>query len=300
MFDVLRHKLNRRQFLSAGLAIAGGVAISPHPAFSATGQGRKELIRWALLSDTHTPANPDNRYHSFRPYRNLQEVVGQIAPNLPDGLLITGDVARSTGRKGSYENVKRLLAPVARSRPIHLAVGNHDNRSNFLRAFEGFTGDVEHVEGRHVVIANTGPVRMILLDSLMFVNLWPGQLGNAQRQWLETYLRTCDDRPTLLFVHHTLNGGNTDMLDADRLLEIIGPAAKVKAVIYGHSHALDFATYKGIHLINLPAIGYSFHDSQPLGWLDARLTARGGEFTVRAIGGNRELDGYTRQVEWRS
>jgi len=103
-----------------------------------------------------------------------------------------------------------------------------------------------------------------------------------------------------LFVHHTLGGGSTDMLDADRFLEIIGPAAKVKAVIYGHSHALDFATHKGIHLINLPAIGYAFHDSQPVGWVDARLTARGGEFTVHAIGGNRKLDGYTRQVEWRS
>jgi hypothetical protein len=141
---------------------------------------------------------------------------------------------------------------------------------------------------------------MVLLDSLMFVNLWPGQLGKMQRLWLDAYLRTCDDRPTLLFVHHTLNRGSTDMLDADRFLEIIGPAAKVKAVIYGHSHALSFTTYKGIHLINLPAIGYNFHDSQPVGWVDARLTARGGEFTVRAIGGNRKLDGYTRQVEWRT
>jgi hypothetical protein len=111
---------------------------------------------------------------------------------------------------------------------------------------------------------------------------------------------SCAILKSLLFVHHTLGGGSTDMLDADRFLEIIAPAAKVKAVIYGHSHALGFATYKGIHLINLPAIGYTFHDSQPIGWVDARLTARGGEFTVRAIAGNRKLDGYTRQVEWRS
>jgi len=300
MFDVLRHKLNRRQFLSAGLAIAGGVAISPRPVFSASSENRKELIRWALLSDTHTPANPDTRSRGFHPYRNLQEAVGQIAPNLPDGLLITGDVARLTGQAGSYENAKELLAPIAQSRPIHLAVGNHDHRGNFLRAFEGFTGDVEHVEGKHVVIANTGPVRMVLLDSLMLVNLWPGQLGRMQRLWLDTYLRSCDDRPTLLFVHHTLGGGSTDMLDADRFLEIIAPAAKVKAVIYGHSHALGFATYKGIHLINLPAIGYTFHDSQPLGWVDTRLTARGGEFTVRAIAGNRKLDGHTQKLAWRS
>jgi hypothetical protein len=300
MFDVLRHKLSRRQFLSAGLAIAGGVAISPRRVFSAGSEDRKEVIRWALLSDTHTPPNPDNRYRSFHPYRNLQEVVGQIAPNLPDGLIVTGDVARLTGQMGSYENAKKLLAPIAQSRPVHLAVGNHDNRSNFLQAFKGFTGDVEHVEGKHVVIANTGPVRMVLLDSLMFVNLFPGQLGKMQRLWLDTYLRTCDDRPTLLFVHHTLNGGSTDMLDSNQFLEIIGPAAKVKAVIYGHSHALGFATYKGIHLINLPAIGYTFHDSQPIGWVDARLTARGGEFTVHAIGGNRKLNGYTQRLMWRS
>jgi Icc protein len=226
-------------------------------------------------------------------------VVGQIAPNLPDGLIVTGDVARLTGKKGPYENAKKLLAPIAKSRPMRLAVGNHDNRGNFLKAFKGLTGAVEHVEGKHVVIANTGPVRMILLDSLMFVNLWPGKLGKMQRQWLDTYLRTCDDRPTLLFVHHTVGDG-ADMLDAGRFLEIIGPQTKVKAVIYGHSHALDFATHEGIHLINLPAIGYTFHDSQPLGWVDARLTAKGGEFTVHAIGGNRELDGYSQRLSWRT
>jgi hypothetical protein len=101
MFDVLRHKLNRRQFLSAGLAIAGGVAISPRRVFSAGSEDRKKVIRWALLSDTHTPPDPDNRCRSFHPYRNLQEMVGQIAPNLPDGLIIAGDVARSTGKVGS-------------------------------------------------------------------------------------------------------------------------------------------------------------------------------------------------------
>jgi len=301
MFDVLRHKLNRRQFLSAGLAIAGGaVAMSPRALFGEGGENRKEVMRWALLSDTHTPPDPDNRCRSFHPYRNLQEAVGQIVPNLPDGLIITGDVARSTGKPGSYENAKELLAPVAQSRPVHLAVGNHDNRGNFLRAFEGFTGDVEHMEGKHVVIANTGPVRMVLLDSLMFVNLFPGKLGKMQRLWLDTYLRASDDRPTLLFVHHTLNGNSTDMLDAGQLLDIIGPAAKVKAVIFGHSHACNFSTFQGIHLINLPAIGYNFRDREPVGWVEARLTAKGGEFTVRAIAGSRELNGYTRKVDWRT
>jgi len=295
-----RHKLSRRQFLSAGLALAGGaLSVSPRRAFSESAGSRNEILRLALLSDTHTPHNPDNRFGGLYPYRNLQEAVGRISSVMPDGLVVTGDVARLTGNAGSYENFKKLLAPISQ-RPIHLALGNHDHRNNFLRAFENYTGDAEQVEGKHVVTADTSPLRLILLDSLLWVNLFPGQLGKAQRLWLQAYLKACDDRPTILFVHHTINDGANDLMDARKLIDIIRPAKKVKAVMFGHSHACSFSQIHGIHLINVPALGFNFSDRQPVGWIDARLTAKGGEFTVRAIAGNRRLDGHVRRLNWRT
>ena len=76
-----------------------------------------------------------------------------------------------------------------------------------------------------------------------------------------------------------------------RLFEIIKPVAAVKALVFGHSHVYQFTEREGIHLINLPAIGYNFNDSQPVGWVETHLTAQGGRFTLHAIGGNTEGDG---------
>jgi hypothetical protein len=50
----------------------------------------------------------------------------------------------------------------------------------------------------------------------------------------------------------------------------------------------------------IPALGLNFSDCPPVGWIDERLTAKGGEFTVRAIGGNRQFDGCVRQLDWRT
>ena len=115
--------------------------------------------------------------------------------------------------------------------------------------------------------------------------------------WLKTFLDGCDDRPTILFFHHR---PRIDLLDTRRLFDIIAPSTKVKAVVYGHSHKFRFSEYKGIHLINLPATGYNMSGRQPVGWVEARLTEKGGQFTLHALAGNRKLDGCTESLSWRS
>jgi hypothetical protein len=117
---------------------------------------------------------------------------------------------------------------------------------------------------------------------------------------LADYLQAADDKPTLLFFHHTLNDGDGDLLDAPRLFDIIRPARAVKALVFGHSHVYRFAEQDGIHLINLPASGYNFNDQQPVGWMDAHLRADGGEFRLHAVAGNTALDGRTTTLHWRS
>lgn len=70
--------------------------------------------------------------------------------------------------------------------------------------------------------------------------------------------------------------------------------------MYGHSHEYAFSDYEGIHLINLPAVGYNFNDRDPVGWVEARLAGDGGEFILHAVGGNREMDGRATPLHWRS
>lgn len=283
-----------------GLAAAGGVVTLGAEHASATGQvagkASTDVSRWAFLSDTHIHADPKHRFLGFYTYQNLQKTVDQIGARMPEGLIITGDLARSRGNPDAYENVKSLLAPIAKERPIHLTVGNHDDRENFMRAFPGSADINAGIADKYIATAMAGPIRMVLLDTLLYVNMFPGMLGKLQRIWLETYLKMSDDTPTILCFHHT---PRADLLDIRQLTDIVAPVRKVKAMVFGHSHKYEYSELDGIHLINLPAVGYNFTGSQPVGWVEGRLTAESGEFILHAVDGNMRHNGAVRFLQWR-
>jgi 3',5'-cyclic-AMP phosphodiesterase len=303
--------ISRRHFFNISLAAAGGV-VALTPRWSAAQEEKKQEVkpeasrsegqpaRWVFLSDTHIAADPQNNYRGSYPYQNLEKTLAQIAADLPEGIVVTGDLARLTGQPGDYENFKKLLTPAIGQRPVYLALGNHDHRGNFLKAFENPAGQKQALKNKHVLTVDAGLVRFILLDSLFLTNETSGLLGKVQRTWLQHYLQTSDDKPVILFFHHSLRDDDGDLLDSPRLFDLIKPLPKVKALIYGHSHEYAFSDYAGIHLINLPAVGYNFADQEPLGWVEVRLTATGGAFVLHAVAGNRALDGESKQLRWRS
>tara|TARA_Y100000385_G_scaffold9557_1_gene9963 strand:+ start:1452 stop:1640 length:189 start_codon:yes stop_codon:yes gene_type:complete len=53
-----------------------------------------------------------------------------------------------------------------------------------------------------------------------------------------------------------------------------------------------------ICLINQPAIGYNFNDSEPVGWLDATFSLQGVGLTLRAIAGNKKGNDETKAIDW--
>ena len=291
--------MNRRSFLKTSVGTVGALfALGPIESLSGN-TGDQKVARIAFLSDTHIPADVQNNYRGFYPYQNLEKVVPDVVSSTPDAAIITGDLARLTGEPDDYANLKKLLEPLVEKRPVCLGLGNHDNRENFLKTFEQPSGQKPLVSGKHVVVIDQGPVRLILLDSLLYTNKALGLLGKAQRQWLGSYLKDSDNTPTILCFHHSLRDDDGDLQDVLRLFGMIEPLQKVKAIVYGHSHVYGFSEYKGIHLINLPAVGYNFNDTDPVGWVDARLTNQGGDFTLRAAGGNTQADGRTTKLTWR-
>lgn len=300
MVEIFDKSINRRDFLKTSLA-AAGVLVTGYASFQPESRERlKKQTSWAFLADTHIPADVNDNYRGFYPYQNLQKIIPEIVSCSPDGVAIAGDLARLQGQAGDYVNLKELLTPVAEQTPVLMALGNHDDRGNFLKVFDKLSGEKQPVAGKHVVVVNRPPIRLIVLDSLLYVNKVPGLLGKAQRQWLQDYLEKCDDRPTILCFHHTLQDGDGDLLDVPRLFDMIKPIRKVKAILYGHSHAYGYSEFEGIHLVNIPAVGYNFSDAEPVGWVEARLTARGGDFTLHAIAGNREKDGSIVRLAWRT
>ena len=293
MPGIFHRPIPRKQFLKTSLGLSAAALGFSASTFDYT---RAKDAHWALLSDTHVAGDPKDAYRGFIPYQNLQTVVPQVLAAGPAGVIINGDVARLSGEKSDYQQVRQLLTPLAQKLPVHMTLGNHDDRDNFRAAF---TEPVTLVEDRHVHVIEAPPVRMILLDSLLYVNKVVGLLGKMQRSWLEMFLDTAAPKPTLIFVHHTLGDDDSDLQDVDRMFGIIRPHASVKAVLHGHSHRYQYGQRDGIQLISLPAVGYNFSDDQPVGWLEANLSTEGGAFTLHAIGGNRDNDGQTVRLSWK-
>ena len=289
--------LDRQRFLGTAARVAAAGALLPWASGVSADQADSDEAHVALLSDTHIPADAANEYRGFRPVDNLRQIVPQVVAAQPQAVILNGDAARLTGQLDDYTALKELLAPIASEAPIHIGLGNHDDRKNFFRVFPD-DSNTAAVGGKHVSVLELGPVRMILLDSLLYVDKVAGLLGKAQRNWLAEFLQSSDDRPHVLVVHHTLGDGDGDLLDVDRLFAIIGKHPKVKAVFYGHSHVYAQSQRDHIQLINLPAVGYNFGDGQPVGWVDARFSRQGVAMTLHAIGGNRAGDGKTINVAW--
>lgn len=298
MPHIISANISRKEFLKKSVKIGGTLAT--WGMFYEVAHGdTNSSIHLAILSDTHVAAYNNEQYRGFFPSKNFEQVLSQVSESNPEAMIITGDIARLKGELGDYSAIQKQLQSLSNEMPVLMALGNHDNRINFYDIFKDQAQNKKEVFNKHVLVVDYGQIRVVLLDSLMYVNKTPGFLGQEQRYWLAKYLDSSDNRPVFLFVHHTLNDGDTDLLDAERLFNVVKKHKKVKAIFYGHSHIYKITERNKIKLINVPAVGYNFIDSQPVGWLEARISPEKGVFTLHAIGGNVENDGQVSEVKWR-
>ena len=291
-----RRPRDRRAFLEiAGLS---GAALATSAFRRDAPTTPRPELHLALVSDTHVPGDRVNGHRGMNPWENLRVAAAQVAAARPEGVLVCGDVARLEGRVEDYQELKSLLAPVAAVAPVYVALGNHDDRASFRRVFADTPGGRGPVDGRHVTVIEHEAVRVVVLDSLLYVNQVAGLLGKAQRAWLAAYLPKIADRPAVLFVHHPPSDEDGDLLDGDRLLGIVKANPHVKALFHGHAHVWALGRRDRLHVVSVPALGYNFSDAQPVGWVDARFRPDGVSLTLRALAGNRADDGKTTSLEW--
>lgn len=292
------HAVSRRAAL-AGLAGIGLTAVAARPLRAV------EPAPWfALVSDTHIAADRTAVNRGQNMTENLRRTVAAIAaePSRPAGVIVDGDLALSTGQPGDYETFLSLVEPLrAAGVPVHLTLGNHDDRSHFRAAVKADGQQSPMVEDRHVTVVEGPGVRFIMLDSLEKVNSTPGLLGEAQLDWLVRTLDADPETPTLLVVHHNLAVVPGGLKDTPALVSAALPRRQVKGIIYGHSHRWEHVREPigFMHLVNLPAVAYSFHDSQPLGWIRFEPTADGARLQLRCVGGDQTRDGQQLDLAWR-
>jgi Icc protein len=297
MPGIFDQRSDRRNFLRT---VGGAVLAVSTVQMSFGKRAESSGVRLALISDTHVAADPKSENRKFLPAENLKRIIPEITASGPATVIHNGDVARTTGELADYQAVRTALAGLAQQVPIFFGLGNHDDRENFSKVFSENAQKREKVKDKHVLIIEQAPVRIIMLDSLYYVNKAAGLLGKTQRDWLGQYLKSSDHKPTVIFVHHTLGDADGELLDAERLFETVLPHRQVKAIFYGHSHVYSFARKERLHLVNLPAVGYNFTDKEPVGWVDSLFTKQGVSLTLHAFGGNMKDNGKTTSLSWKS
>lgn len=282
--------LDRRSFLQCA---AGAFSL-------ATVRADSSVARLALLSDTHIAADKNDSYRGFNPSSNLTTVVGQVGQQHFDLAVVNGDLARLTGEPADYAQFASLMQPVLESTPTLFTMGNHDGREHAQAALARRSGTVQTVPKKWVTTIDAGPVSLVFLDSLLATNVTPGQLGKAQRAWLSQYLDANSGKNLVVFVHHQPDSQDDGALvDAEALLSILSSRRAVKALIFGHTHEYRCEKQDGLHLINLPAVGYNFSDPYPVGWLDSAFSVRAATLKLHAIAGERRDDGKVTELTWR-
>ena len=215
-------------------------------------------------------------------------------------LVINGDLARQSGQAADYAALRSFVNPLADKMPMAFSLGNHDDRKNARGQMSERAGEAQPVEQKLVSTIDTGSVQFVLLDSLMVTNIAAGQLGKKQRDWLRGYLGEQSKKPLVIFVHHDPDGEDDNgLVDAELLMPILTGDRNVKALIFGHTHVYKLTRVAGLHLINLPAVGYNFADGNPVGWIDSTFSRGGVRMQLHAVAGETKDDGKVTELAWR-
>jgi 3',5'-cyclic-AMP phosphodiesterase len=235
--------LSRRSFLAQGTAVVAGLTVLGR-GWAAEGTINPRQV--ALLSDTHVPSSPDIVANGTNMTANLRQVVGEITalPVKPAGVFINGDCAYLKGLPADYANLAQCVAPLSEAGlPLHLTMGNHDDRGPLYQALQAQKPERPLVESKHVSLVETPHANWFLLDSLTEVDVVTGEIGAAQREWLATALAARTDKPALVMVHHNPQfepppegkpwGGLRDTAD---MMALLAGHPHVKALIFGHTH----------------------------------------------------------------
>ena len=298
---------SRRQFLCQSLG-AGASLLAFN--YSQASERSVDANRIFLLADTHIPADKTKETRKQLTAENLARVVRDIlaAPQIPAAVIINGDCACIKGLQKEYELLSELLAPLSAANiPIHLTMGNHDDRVVFREVLQNKVKIDSPLEEKHVVLLQTPAANWFLIDTLLEVNVVTGEVGSQQLEWLEKALDAHADRPAIVVGHHNpqffiLPGIRASGIkDTSALFDLLNKKKQVKAYFYGHSHTWRKSQPKsGIHLVNQPPVGYVFDDKNPMGWLNAVTSPQGISMEFTAKNKSHSVHGSTTKLTWRT
>ena len=295
--------ISRRRFIAASAQAGLGLFLFPN----VTSADAKSVDphRLAILSDTHVAASPTAHERDVVMFDHMKQACDELLglDTRPAAVLLNGDCAYHKGLVEDYQTLVGLLRPVREAGlPLHLSMGNHDNRQNLWRTIPKVEEHVEAVRDRQVVVMDLPRADVLMLDSLDQTDRTPGAVGVNQIRWLAGALDERKSKPAIVMVHHQPDERPTvsGLTDTKALLDVLLPRRRVKALLYGHTHHWQISRRDDLHFINLPAVAYVFQKGDPSGWVDANLTETGMSLRLRCVDPSHPKHGETVQLNWRA
>lgn len=205
------------------------------------------MLKFIHLTDTHL-VRPGQALYGSDPARRLAQAVHSIESEHADAafVIITGDLAH-WGEPEAYVQLRSELA--ALRRPVHLLIGNHDDRPNLRAAFAQLPLDAQG----HVQYAfSAGGMRHIALDTHE-AGVSHGLFCARRAAWLAEELARAGHEPVHLYMHHPPFGvgipamDRIALIDPGPLLETLARhAGRVRHLFFGHLHRPMAGSWRGI------------------------------------------------------
>jgi Icc protein len=207
------------------------------------------MLKFVHLTDPHL-IDPGRALYGIDPVWRLGRAIEAIDARHADAsfVVVTGDLA-DRGQPAAYQALADALGRLGM--PVHLAIGNHDDRSAFRRAFPGTPVTAE---GFVQYAFDAGGLRHIVLDTHEPDVSW-GVLCEARAAWLADELARSAPRPVHLYLHHPPCAVGIPAMDRIALRDpmhlrtaVLPHRSRIRHLFFGHLHRPIAGSWMGIPL----------------------------------------------------
>ena len=215
-------------------------------------------MKFIHLTDLHL-SHPGRIVNGCNPSFQLEECFRDIETWHNDAAfcVISGDLAESAEAE-AYQFLKDEVEKL--KIPCFLMIGNHDDRSIFLRAFPNHPKDeygfVQHLH-------ETADEVFIFLDTnIGGKEEHRGQLCHNRLTWLKQKLTEAGSRKTYLFMHHPpFNIGlpyvdNIKLMNAERFAKTLSAGQNIHHIFFGHVHRMAYVKWRDFSFTSLSSLNH--------------------------------------------
>ncbi|MFO7869160.1 MAG: metallophosphoesterase [Bacteroidales bacterium] len=172
------------------------------------------------ISDLHIPEEHEFT-HNISIRENFNTLLSHIAAYTYDMIVITGDLAYSTGSESIYSYIYSYLKNI--SAKTCIIAGNHDDKKLL---YNTFTYAIPDKKLYYSLTKNN--------HSFIFLDTSQGYIDKQQLLWLKQTLQTLQN--VIIFMHHPPIKSNVEYMDTKYPLQ---HTAELHKILYAHPYTIN-------------------------------------------------------------